>query len=101
MTSVKLTPERKYAMTRVGTGDYLMPSNDGKTLWRFTRYTDGPSFGLDHWSRDRELWRILKWADPLDVGEYVDTSLDDWRWECFDDGYDKRGDAIEMVLRHG
>lgn len=47
------TTERKYAMTRIATGDYLLPSNDARTIWRIERYTDGPSLGLD-WPR---VWR--------------------------------------------
>lgn len=48
--------ERKYRMTRLAAGDYLLPANDGQTLWRIAKYLDGPSQGLVDWPRDREIW---------------------------------------------
>lgn len=75
-------------------GDHLLPSNDGKTLWRFMRYEDGPSHGLD-WPRDRDLWGAWKWMGSL---ERVD--LDDWdRWHMIARGYETRAEAIEEALR--
>lgn len=77
--------ERTYQMTRLSAGDYLLPANDGKTLWRVAKYSDGPSHGLD-WPSDREVWgawRLQGTADDLqraiDLGdesaEYLGSDL--------------------------
>lgn len=91
------TIERKYALTKLASGDYLLPSNDGLTVWRIARYTDGPSFGLEDWPRDRELWRYCKWdrqGHPASVED-----IDDWdRWTEVGIGYDTRREAIEAAL---
>jgi hypothetical protein len=55
--------ERKYQMVRLGAGDWLLPSNDLTTLWRFRRYQDGPSLGLMDWSRDIDVWAV--WTTPM------------------------------------
>lgn len=34
---------RRYQMTRVAAGDYLLPSNDARTLWRITSYVEDGS----------------------------------------------------------
>jgi len=52
-----MTTARKYVMTRIDKGDYLLPSNDGETLWRIRQYMDGPSWGLLDWPR------ALSWTD--------------------------------------
>ena len=85
--------ERKYALTRVASGDYLLPSNDGKTLWRIKRYFDEEA--------DAELslkpgwywaaWRFLGSldADTLDVDDWEQWDMWSWRIttrkECIDD----------------
>jgi hypothetical protein len=88
-------PQRKYALTKVTSGDYLLPSNDGKTIWRIMRYTDGPSNGLDI-PRDRDFWEVRRWtAKGLD--QYVD--LEDWdRWQSEVSLLDTRAEAINTAL---
>ena len=90
--------ERKYALTRVATGDYLLPSNDLRTLWRIFSYVDGPSFGLDDWPRDKTLWRLMRWTGETNPGSFVDVSLDDRRWAGVADGFATRREAIEDAL---
>jgi hypothetical protein len=34
-------------MTRLRRGDYLLPSNDGATLWRLTSYVEGDGLAAD------------------------------------------------------
>jgi hypothetical protein len=92
------TLERKYALTRVATGDYLLPSNDLRTLWRIRSYVDGPSFGLDDWPRDKTLWQVGRWTGDTDQGSFIDTSLDDHRWEGVADGFATRREAIDYAL---
>lgn len=88
--------EQKFVLTRVATGDYLLPSNDAQTIWRIHRYVEGPSTGLD-WPRDRQVWGIWKWRE---VGTHIDP--DDWdAWEFWDGLFDKRSQAVDVALRGG
>jgi hypothetical protein len=97
MSNAKL--ERKYALTKVAPGDYLLPSNDGCTIWRIARYEDGPSKGLDI-PRDREFWGVWRWAGAECFVGYVDTG--DWsRWNMVESGCDTRAEAIREALRVG
>ena len=93
------TIERKYALTKVAPGDYLLPSNDAGTLWRLSRYKDGPTYGLVvDWLRDRDFWGLWRYTYSLHALEPVDP--DDWSvWECVGDGYETRAEAIREALR--
>jgi hypothetical protein len=64
-------PERRFQMTRLRAGDYLLPDNDGRTLWRIARYEerdgsltrgDGTVVNGDFWA----LWRCRWCLDELD-----------------------------------
>lgn len=54
--------ERVYTTTRLGAGDYLLPSNDAQTLWRLRSYLEDGS-AEDY--RGRKLtgtfWHIFRW----------------------------------------
>jgi hypothetical protein len=98
-TSFDSQRSRKYALTKIAVGDYLLPSNSGKTIWRIRRYEDGPSHGLEDWPRDRKVWGIWRWDKPTGVGS-LDTG--DWsRWEFYEGLLDTRADAIEAALKAG
>jgi len=90
--------ERRYRMTRVGRGDYLLPSNDGKTLWRLRRYVeDGSATYDDGTPVVGEFWATWKYRGPL-TGAYVDPfQWDDW--EMWDSGLRLRRQAIDAALR--
>jgi hypothetical protein len=96
-----MVAERKYVMTRISAGDYLLPSNDARTIWRIEVYEDGPSHGLD-WPKDRALWRVRRWTGELGPRVYVD--LHDWdRWVVYAEGFERRVDAVAAALEahHG
>jgi hypothetical protein len=95
-----VSSERKYVMTRVGRGDYLLPGNDGTTLWRLRTYEDGPSHGLD-WPRDLTFWGIWKWDRSLVADSDLDTvDPGDWdRWEHVEGQYESRREAIDAALK--
>jgi hypothetical protein len=70
--------ERKYVITKLRAGDYLLPSNDAQTIWRLQRYMDGPTAGIMDLPHDQWFWRLLRWAGRLD--DFVD--VEDWdQWE--------------------
>lgn len=56
--------ERKYAMTRVSGGSYLLPSNDGQTLWHIYSFMDGRSYGLNE--PDRRWWACARFIGTYD-----------------------------------
>lgn len=94
-------PTRKYVLTKIGKGDYLLPSNDGCTLWRLRIYEDGPSHGLD-WPRDLTLWAIWRWDRPInaDAGSLDTVDPYEWaRWEHVEGGCETRAEAIDAALR--
>lgn len=92
-------PERKYVLTRIAKGDYLLPSNDGRTLWRLRIYEDGPTHGLEDWPRDRTFWGLWKLTSHFD-GTLDPDTLDDWgRWEPWDEYLPTRAAAIKSALR--
>jgi hypothetical protein len=91
--------ERRYALRKVAAGDYLLPSNDGTTLWRLQRYTDGPSAGLD-WPRDREVWRASYWPEPIAFAGPIAWSelIESERWIESACVLESRAAAIDYAL---
>lgn len=89
--------ERKYALTRLAAGDYLLPSNDARTIWRIRRYVDGPSQGLDV-PRDRDFWGVWRFNGPVDENTQVDPDDTD-SWDMWSSALDTRADAIDEALR--
>ena len=94
MTTSTIRPT--YQMTRIAAGDYLLPSNDRKKLWRIKLYTEGPSSGLD-WPADKEVWGLWEWTGQLDGGT---INIDDWnRWNFHEGPYDTRKAAVQGALK--
>jgi len=91
---------RKHALHKLAAGDYLLLSNDGRTLWRVQRYTDGPSAGLADWPRDLTFWRVLRWPRVLSKDAKLDEyDLDDLsRWHEVTSMLRTRRDAIDATL---
>jgi hypothetical protein len=80
-----MTERRRYVLTKIKAGDYLLPSNDAQTLWRIAR-------------DEREGWSVWRWADEL--SEAIFEHLDDWgRWECMSQWLRTRGEAIDEAMR--
>lgn len=90
--------ERIYALSKIATGDYLLPSNDAQTIYRISSYTDGPLMGLD-WPSDRTVWILRRWTGEVGPGWFVDTSAGDERWEEVESCIPTRREAIETALR--
>jgi hypothetical protein len=91
-------PARKYAMTRVKTGDYLLPSNDAKTLWRIRTYEeDGLAETMDGRKLTGVFWGL--WRRPFPrPGALFD--LEAWdEWELWAAPLEKRQDAIDEAMR--
>lgn len=93
---------RRYAMTKVGAGDYLLPSNDGLTLWRLQRYTEDGSLQQrigDEWTpvKGTRFWRLLRLTTRMDLLSIVDPD-DETSWVEVESLLRSRTDAIEAAL---
>lgn len=102
------TVNRRYALQRIGTGDYLMLSNDGKALWRLFSQRDGASFGLENHKGDFTVWTAARWtrdtlpnfntADARDG--YGDKDRESRWWTEVTTYKDTRQAAIDYALRY-
>jgi len=91
-------PERKHTLRRIKAGDYVFLSNDTKTLWRVSRYEDGPSQGIEDWPKDIWLWGLWRWPAPIVFGETA-VELDNWdRWVFTHSSFGRRQEAIDAAL---
>jgi hypothetical protein len=90
--------ERKYRMTRVYAGDWLLPSNDATTLWRITRYHEDGSLsrGDDHAIVG---WFWQTWRRPMPkIDVYLDVT--EWDgWQHWEGPFDTRAEAVGACLR--
>ncbi len=100
-----MNAERRYKLTRISVGDYLLPSNDARTLWRVYAYEeDGSATVQGKDGRDRPLrgrwWSTAKYAAPLlDLGLLPDDFLDWCYWTVWDTCLASREAAIGSALR--
>lgn len=83
---------RKYALTKLGPGDYLCPGNDALTIYRFRQYEDGPCGGLMDWPRDRIVWGVE--STPADSWDGPDDSP----WRNVSGPHMTRRDALAAVF---
>jgi hypothetical protein len=88
-----MAPERKYALTRISAGDYILPSNDGKTIWRIIRGDEDDGTG-----RVYTVWQVWRYTAPL-TGP-VDP--EDWSLWALDESFCRtRQEAIGAAMRMG
>jgi hypothetical protein len=92
--------ERKYALAKIEAGDWLLPGNDGKTLWRLVKSEDGPSYGLDPdtFPDDFTVWLAYKWEGRGRPETEDDLLLDGVQWSCHIQE-SSREEAIQAALR--
>lgn len=91
--------DRKFAMRRLKRGDYLLPSNDERTIWRIATYTEEGS--LEHVAQDGTsrkvvgtfwgVWRYIG-RGPVDPNEWND-------FDMFDGLLNSRAEAIQTALK--
>jgi hypothetical protein len=64
--------ERLWQMTRLGAGDYLLPSNDRQTLWRIRKYQerDGTLTRGDGSVVNGDFWSLHGWKHTTPPAEY-------------------------------
>jgi hypothetical protein len=94
--------ERRYQMTRVGPGDYLLPSNDGKTIWRIARYHEGGTLERDDGSKViGDFWGVWRYAGRVPDLLNAAFSLDlVWpEWEMWDSLLKTRREAVDVAVK--
>lgn len=99
---------RKYRMTRITSGDYLLPSNDLRTLWRIFRYTEHgdaswvDSDGDEHVIRG-EWWACARYErrfhGKLDIVQ--DPDFFEWgsHWLHWSGPFATRQEAVDEAIR--
>lgn len=91
--------ERRFALTKAAPGDYLLPGNDERTLWRIAKYVDGESFGLDT-TGDREFWGAWIYTRQGAVLALLPEDFLEWDyWQMEASSCRTRAEAIAEVER--
>lgn len=82
-------PVRKYQRIRLGAGDWLLPSNDGQTMYRLLRYDEDGSGEM--WDEARQKWRTMRgqWWRVLSMSmitlrQEAARGLDPWDYSWCD-----------------
>lgn len=96
--------ERKYALTRIKAGDYLLPSNDGATLFRLATYEEDGSaeYVTRPGAKARPLvgtfWAVYR--RPMPPLDQATADLLEWSdaWEWIAGPLDTRQQAIDEAL---
>jgi hypothetical protein len=95
-----MTPDRKYRMIRLSAGDYLLPGNDGETLFRIAKYVEDGS--LETYGGDTitgEFWAAWYWPRPLVAFRHAYDPMAEWdAWHQIEDKFKTRQDAIAAAL---
>jgi len=101
--------ERRYALVRVGKGDYLLPSHDLQTLWRIRSYLeDGSAFWVDEKGAEHEIrgtfWSVHRYsgtpAQAADDDDLLDPDESD-RWSAWGYGFRTRQEAVADAIADG
>ena len=79
---------RLYATMRVREGDYLIPANDGATLYRVHKY----------WRRGAKGWEVSTRPYVEYDGEDVDAFLAPEHWSAQSTQHRTKGDAIDSIV---
>jgi hypothetical protein len=99
------TVERRYQLTRISAGDYLLPSNDAQTLWRLRTYEeDGSLERNDGRKVTGTFWATWRWDGGFPTHDSLVAAFetDDWtRWQFWSGPFKTRGEAIRDALSRG
>lgn len=85
---------RYYSMTKIGAGDWLVPSNDRATVYRITSYEDGRAYGLDRGPEVVTRWHVRR----ADAGAHAVGDPRDWDWSDVEQGYWSRKEALDAIF---
>jgi len=89
--------ERRYALTKVEAGDYLLPSNDARTLWRIVR---GDENAGEENERLISVWQLWRYYGRVGNPPNLPDDFLEWsEWELCESWCETRADAIRAALR--
>jgi hypothetical protein len=91
--TTKTTPERKWALRKLTSGDYVLPSNDETKLWRIVK---GEAFANDDGSF-KDGWILYRFDGHFD-GFFYPEMTDFDRWEHWGSVV-TRNEAIAEAMR--
>lgn len=84
--------ERKHSLVKIRASDYLLLSNDGRTLWRIYRYDD-------RWPNEDMWWATARYDGTPEQAIEDDELEHAWdRWITAEWYVTTRREAIEKVL---
>jgi len=102
------TTQRRYQLTRVRAGDYIVPTNDGKTLLRISSYEetgDGEELVNGKWRKiTGTYWSAHRYELTVEqmharYGDDIPDDFLDWdRWEHVAGGFGTRAACIEDMV---
>lgn len=95
------TITRTYALTKLGRGDYLLLSNDAKTLYRIARYEETGSIETQHGPLVGWFWGVWRYNGSVLVMLDLDLDyLSNWDLYTMVESNDTtRARAIQSALR--
>jgi hypothetical protein len=97
--------ERHFRMIRVASGDWILPGNDGKTLYRLQRYEEsGDAFWTLRGVKQKKIvgwfWAAYEYDRKIaSDADLVDDMLEWDHWTCVASTMKTRKEAIESVVR--
>lgn len=93
--------QRKYALIRVSSGDYLLPSNDQRWLWRIYTYEeDGSLFRGERQVKGR-FWACARRPMPPESAILDEDFLGWGDWEFWAGPLNTRTAAIDEAMHVG
>jgi hypothetical protein len=98
MSDQATTVERKFVLTRLEGGDYLLPGNSGETLWRIARGQEEAESGrmFSCW----QVWRApARIVQRMRAGTMGVEDLEWSEWECWESFCKTREEAVQSALR--
>jgi len=102
-----MSTARKYVLTKIAPGDYLLPSNDGRQLWRITR-ADAGTFTLEpEEAFGSPPWQVWRYAHAVSgpgasTAEEITEDLEGWdNWSLEASWCRSRAEAIAEAMRMG
>lgn len=98
---------RKYQRIRLGAGDWLLPSNDGATMYRLLHYVEEGD--VERWDEKRQAWRPLRgrWWRALEIPmatlrEHTRSGAEPWDapWDELAGPFKTLTEVTEYVEEH-
>jgi hypothetical protein len=101
-----MNEQRRYVLTKIEPGDYLLPGNDGRSLWRIKRGTElepvrsGGGCLVHEWTRTVHVWEAWRYLGRISAGRDLPDDFLEWsEWELMASWCATRAKAIREAVR--